>query len=175
MRYKEFISDSQFKLFPQTEAVWNTVPQECLSSEKAILRQHDSDQSTVYNYSIQMATPRSWSVHDKDILALGRCEPLFVLLDLPARKRGTSPKSVEISAYRVWGLLVLHDISRKYEQAWPSELQLTAASCSNAVCDHDCRRIFSCSSGLYVKRIMPTQDILPNWAGRLMLTWVSMV
>lgn len=48
MRYKEFISDSQFKLFPQTEAVWNTVPQECLSSEKAILRQHDSDQQCTY-------------------------------------------------------------------------------------------------------------------------------
>lgn len=41
-----------------------------------------------------------------------------------------------------------------------------AASCSNTVCDHDCRRIFSCSSGLYVERYMPTQDILPNWAGR---------
>ncbi|KAJ9425497.1 hypothetical protein QL093DRAFT_2243630 [Fusarium oxysporum] len=101
---------------------------------------------------------------------------LFVLLDLLARKRGTSPKSVEISACRVWGLVrILHDFSRKHDQAWPFELHLTAASCSNTVCDHDCRRIFSCSSGLYVERYMPTQDILPNRAGRLMLTWNSMV
>lgn len=103
MRYKEFISDSQFKLFPRLRLYGIRFLKNVYHQKKQIW---DNMTRTNSVYSIQMPTPRSWSVHDKDILAFRGCEPLFVLLDLPARKRGTSPKSVEISAYRVWGLLV---------------------------------------------------------------------
>ncbi|KLO89777.1 Uncharacterized protein LW93_1839 [Fusarium fujikuroi] len=83
MRYKEFISDSQFKLFPQTEAVWNTVPQECLSSEKAILRQHDSDQQCILHTDAytkimknillqQRLICQTYYAHPRHIAELGR-------------------------------------------------------------------------------------------------------